>query len=520
MVLVNQGESALRIHDWIEHHSRRRPDKAAVVDCETGVETTYNLMHRQANSCAAYLSGKYRIVAGDRVAMLAQNCVEVFIIQAACARLRAIFLPLNWRLAQPELEYILSDATPKVLLSDKKFWPMAQALTSDQEQCTSIEIGACTHFQEQLEKDEVLEGLPQPTHSDIWHILYTSGTTGRPKGAMLTHGQSYLQAIAVGAEYGVTHESACLTYTPTFHVSGLFLFAHPMLLVGGTVHLMRQFDPSVCLKLMTDPQLGISHNLPIPTNLLMIRNLAEFEDAQFNGLIIGSGGSAVPLPLIEIFSERGAKIPQLWGMTELCGMSTSLPPEKALHKAGTCGPPLMNMEISVINKSGQHLQEPDSVGEIVARGPMVMPGYWGLSDQNDEYFLADGWFKTGDAGSIDSEGFITIVGRWKDMYISGGENVYPAEVEEVLYKLTEIDEVAVIGIPHEKWGETGRAFVVLKDGASISGSKIVEHCRVHVAGYKEPKSVVFMKELPHSANGKILKHELRVVAPETEYSHV
>tara|TARA_Y100000588_G_C14083878_1_gene851340 strand:- start:516 stop:1058 length:543 start_codon:yes stop_codon:yes gene_type:complete len=180
----------------------------------------------------------------------------------------------------------------------------------------------------------------------------------------------------------------------------------------------------------------------------------------------------------------------------------------------------MSMEISVINKNGEHVQEPDSVGEIVARGPMVMPGYWGLSDQNDEYFLADGWFKTGDAGSIDAEGFITIVGRWKDMYISGGENVYPAEVEEVLYKLTEIDEVAVIGIPHEKWGETGRAFVVLKDGASISGSKIVEHCRIHIAGYKVPKSVVFMKELPHSANGKILKHELRDVTPEAEYSHV
>ena len=271
---------------------------------------------------------------------------------------------------------------------------------------------------------------------------------------------------------------------------------------------MRQFDASECLKVMMDQEVGITHTLAIPTNLLMIRNLPEFSNAKFDGLVIASGGAPVPSALIEIYADHGAKIPQVWGMTELCGVPTSLPADQALKKAGSCGPPLMNMDISIIDKQDDHIDSSDTVGEIVARGPMVMRGYWGLGEKNEEFFLPGGWFRTGDAGKLSSDGYLTIVGRWKDMYISGGENVYPAEVEEVIYQMKAIDEVAVIGVPHETWGETGRAFIVLKDGHELSEADLIAHCRSQLAGYKVPKSAVFINELPHSANGKILKHKI------------
>ena len=498
----------MRAHDWIRHHARRRPKKCAIVDYELGSELTYGKMDRQVDNCAAYLLRQHDILPGDRVALLTQNCPEVFVLQAACARLRAIILPLNWRLAEPELSYMLSDATPKLVFADERFIEMARIICGKQDNCTAVQIGADTEIEALLCGDERLEGLTEPTYSDIWHILYTSGTTGRPKGAMLSHGQNYLQAASLGAEYGVAHDSVGLTYTPTFHASGLFMFANPSLLVGGTTYLMRQFDASECLKVMMDQEVGITHTLAIPTNLLMIRNLPEFSNAKFDGLVIASGGAPVPSALIEIYADHGAKIPQVWGMTELCGVSTSLPADQALKKAGSCGPPLMNMDISIIDKQDDHIASSDTVGEIVARGPMVMRGYWGLGEKNEEFFLPGGWFRTGDAGKLSSDGYLTIVGRWKDMYISGGENVYPAEVEEVIYQMEAIDEVAVIGVPHETWGETGRAFIVLKDGHELSEADLIAHCRSQLAGYKIPKSAAFVNELPHSANGKILKHKL------------
>jgi fatty-acyl-CoA synthase len=463
----------MRAHDWIRHHARRRPKKAAIVDFESGVELSYREMDRQADACAAFLHRRHNIAPGDRVALLAQNCPEVFVIQAACARLRAILLPLNWRLAEPELDYMLSDATPKTVFADARFIATAEAICAKRDGCHAVEIGAGTEFDDILRGGEVVEGLPDPVHSDIWHILYTSGTTGRPKGAMLSHGQNYLQAVNLGAEYGVSHESIGLTYTPTFHASGLFMFANPSLLVGATTYLMRQFDSLACLKTLMDPEIGITHTLAIPTNLLMIRNLPEFKDAQFNGLVIASGGAPVASTLIETYGAHGAKIPQVWGMTELCGVSTSLPAEESLERTGSCGPPLMNMDISIVDPEDNHISTPDTVGEIVARGPMVMKGYWGLGDKNKDFFVDGEWFRTGDAGSLSADGYLTIVGRWKDMYISGGENVYPAEVEDVIYQMPAVDEVAVLGVPHEKWGETGRAYVVVKKGQSLTGEEVM-----------------------------------------------
>ncbi|NNM00778.1 MAG: AMP-binding protein [Gammaproteobacteria bacterium] len=499
----------IRSHDWVRHHARRRPAQHAIVDTTTGAALTYAEMDRQVDSCAAFLARDHGVGAGDRVATLAHNCPEIFIIQAACARLRAIFLPLNWRLAEPELDYLVGDAAPKVIFADAEFDAVAASVCGRAAATAQVSIGPGTGFAAVLARHDRIEDLPAPTHSDPWLILYTSGTTGRPKGATLTHGQMALQMVGLGAEYGITHASVGLTYTPTFHASGLFMFADVILFFGGTTYLMTRFDAQECLNIMTNPDIGITHSLAIPTNLLMIRNLPDFEQADLTGMVIASGGSPVPTPLIRTYGEHGAKIPQVWGMTELCGVVTSLPPERSLDKAGSCGPPLMNMDIAIVDEEGNFETEPDTTGELVARGPMVMSGYWAYGDRNAEFFLPDGWFKTGDAARIDNEGYVTIVGRWKDMYISGGENVYPAEIEDVIYRLPEVDEVAVIGIPHELWGETGCACIVVKEGQVLSEEAVIEYCRGELARYKVPKSVVFRQELPHSANGKILKHVLK-----------
>ena len=499
-----------RAHDWIKHHARRRPDHVALVDVEAGVELTYAELDRKIDRCAAFLHAEHQVTAGDRVAILCQNCPEVFVIEFACARLRAIFLPLNWRLAISELDYLISDATPRIVFADDEHIGRAQQVCEKRPESTAMAIGEGTDFEKILAMgDHSLPPLPAADFDDVWMILYTSGTTGRPKGATLTHGQNYLQAVGLGAEYGVTHETVGLTYTPTFHASGLFMFAHPTLLFGGTTHLMRSFDAQTVLNMMTDRSLGLTHSLAIPTNLLMIRNLPDFEKADFGNMVIPSGGAPVPGALIKTFSEHGAQVPQVWGMTELSGVSTSLPPDKAMEKAGSCGPPLMNIDVAVIDEHDNFITTANVTGELVARGPMITKGYWGLGDANAQFYLEGQWFRTGDAGKIDEEGYVTIIGRWKDMYISGGENVYPAEVEEVIYQLPAVDEVAVIGIPHELWGETGMACIVIKPDQELSETDVTEHCLAELAKYKVPKVVQFLEELPHSANGKILKHVLR-----------
>lgn len=500
---------AMKAHDWISHHGMRRPNAPAIVMCETGAALSYGEMNRQADSCAAFLVREFGIEAGDRVALLAQSCAEVFVLQAACARLRAIFLPLNWRLTASELVYITADATPKIIIADDQFLDTARTIGEACADSTPVPMGAGSEFESALADRDRIDGLRAPTHDDIWMILYTSGTTGRPKGAMLSHGQVLLQALALGSEYGVTHKTVGLTFTPTFHASGLFMFTDPTLLAGGTTYLMRKFDPEVCLRMLMDDEIGITHTLAIPTQLMMMRSLPAFEQSNFSGLVIPSGGAPVPRALVEVYAEHGAHVPQVWGMTELCGVATALPPERALEKAGSSGPPLMNYSLRIIDDEGRPISSADTVGEVVVSGPMVTRGYWGLGEKNDAHFIPGGWFKTGDAGSIDAEGYLTIAGRWKDMYISGGENVYPPEVEEIIYQMPEVDEVAIIGIPHDLLGETGCAYIVPKEGTELTEDAVKAHCRSQLAGYKVPKFISFRASLPHSANGKILKHELQ-----------
>ena len=299
-----------------------------------------------------------------------------------------------------------------------------------------------------------------------------------------------------------------LVFLPTFHTGGLNVYANPVFHTGGTNVVMRTFDPGRFLHILSDRKSPITHALGVPTNFLMTAEEPGFDDADLGHLVLlGVGGAPAPLALLERYARKGTPLQQLWGMTETGPLGLVLDAEHALEKAGSSGLPVMYSELKVVDDEGRTLG-PDETGELMIRGPNVTPGYWNRPEANRDSFTEDGWFRTGDAARVDEDGYFYIVDRWKDMFISGGENVYPVEVENAIYELDGVLENAVIGIPDERWGAVGRAYVVLKDGSNLDGGAILEYCRDRIARFKVPKEVRFIDELPHNATGKILKHEL------------
>jgi fatty-acyl-CoA synthase len=271
---------------------------------------------------------------------------------------------------------------------------------------------------------------------------------------------------------------------------------------------MHEFNPEIMLDLMTDRNVGLTHALGVPTNFLFISQLPAFKDAKIDHLqCVAVGGAAPPVALLETYAKKGVLFEHAWGMTETSSIGTSIPKHMALEKIGSCGLPVMHVECKIVDDAGNKLPSGET-GELLIRGPTVTSGYWQLPEATAQAFLPGGWFKTGDAARMDEDGYYFIVDRWKDMFISGGENVYPAEVEGMLFRLNGVAEVAVIGVPDERWGEVGRAFIVSEQQAELSEAGVIAYCKEQLASYKAPKSVRFIDELPHNATGKVTKHLL------------
>ena len=495
--------------DWIAHHAHFSPNKMAAVDVSSGRRFTYADVDDRVSRAALYLKS-LGISEGDRVAVLCHNDTDVFEVQFACQRLGAIFLPLNWRLAVPELEFICKDATPNVLLHGTEFAAEAAdvAKLAAIPRRASMANGADSDYEAGIAA--AAGDLPPISRAmgDVWTIMYTSGTTGRPKGAQITYQMAFYNSVhnAVGAL--VSADSTNLTLLPTFHTGGLNVYANPVFHAGGTNVVMRTFDPEHFLNLLTDRDIAISHVLGVPTNFLMLAQVPGFDDADFSNLVtLGIGGAAAPEALIEQYGARGLLLQQAWGMTETGPVGLMLSGDMALEKIGSSGLPAMYVKLRIVDEEGRDVARGE-VGELLIKGPTVTPGYWNRPEANKQVFTEDGWFHTGDAARMDEDGYYYIVDRWKDMFISGGENVYPVEVENVIYQLDGVLENAVVGVPHEKWGEVGRAFVVLKPGANLDDEAILTHCRSQLAAFKVPKQVRYLEELPHNATGKILKPQL------------
>ncbi|MCA0303387.1 MAG: long-chain fatty acid--CoA ligase [Proteobacteria bacterium] len=492
--------------DWIAHHAGRRPAQPALHDLHTGRKFTYAELDRRIDRLAGALASR-GVGRGDRVALLAPNGPETFELQFACGRLGAIMLPLNWRLAVPELQYILGDSTPSLLIHDSGF---AEAAAQLAERRLEIDIERPdSDYERALLEAPRPPAPPALTHDDIAMVMYTSGTTGHPKGAIITHGMTFWNCVNLGIPALITPQTVQLVVLPLFHTGGLNCYANPVLHAGGSLKIMRTFDPGAALDAISDPALGITHFFAVPAPYQFMMQHPSFPGADLSRLqIAGVGGAPCALAILETWQARGVPLVQGWGMTETSPAGTMLDAADATRKVGSAGKALMHTAIRIVDDANRDVA-PGGIGELLIKGPNITPGYWNNPEATARSFT-DGWLHTGDAARQDEEGFVYIVDRWKDMYISGGENVYPAEVENVLFEIPGVADAAIIGVPNERWGEVGLAVIVRKPGPPVEEADVIRHCLAKLAKFKVPQSVAFVDALPRNATGKVLKRDLRV----------
>jgi fatty-acyl-CoA synthase len=501
----------IKVYDWIAAHANINPEKVVIEDLFSSRIFTYGEFSERIGRMADHLKSNCAIGVGDRVAVLSYNNPEMLELQFACTRLGAIFVPLNFRLAVPELEYIVSDCSAKVLVADVGFEETARSVAKTADVAHIIITNS-----DGSDSDYERAGAAATPHydqadltlEDTSAIMYTSGTTGRPKGCLISHSMALFNAINLMVPAQITTESVQYTFMPLFHTGGLNVFTMPVLHAGGKVILTREFVPGEVLGIIGDPAKGVTHFIGVPAMLLFMMQHPDFESTDFSRVVSGFvGGAPVPVPTLKAWLKVGADIQQGYGMTETGPSCLALRIEDATRKIGSTGKPVTHVEVKVVDEDGE-IVPTGTMGELWVRGPSITRGYWNKPDSNKKDFT-DGWLHTGDAARVDDEGFYYIVDRTKDMYISGGENVYPAEVEDVLYQINGIVEAAVIGIADEKWGETGRAIVVIAEGANVTEESIIAHCKTRLAGFKLPKSVAFTDVIPRNATGKVLKTQLR-----------
>lgn len=492
------------VPDFVAYHAHANPSRYA---CRLlpGLESlTYSEFDDYINRYGSWLTDRLGAGSGKRVALLARNGFDILALHFACIRVGAIFQPLNWRLTGPELNVLLEDADAEILLYQAEF--KNSALKA---------LDGITVPLVHLLDDDFVEGIrhntplpPQNTDPDQpVTLLYTSGTTGRSKGVIITGNNAYATAQNFSAIAEVGPRDTLLCDVPMFHVAGLFGVARAALLMGGTILISDRFQPAVTLGYMSDPALFVTHYFAVPQMAVMMQRDPAYATADLSGMkAIICGGAPVEKLVVERYAADGVCVLSGYGLSE-AGTVFGLPLDLdvIVEKSDTSGLIAQMIEARIVNADGNDVPVGE-IGEIWLRGPSITPGYWNQPDATAATFQ-DGWFKTGDAAVQDAEGFYRIVDRWKDMYISGGENVYPAEVEAELLSLENIVEAAVIGVADDKWGESGCAYVV-KDG-DITEQQIIDHCRAHLAAYKVPKYIRFTDELVRTASGKVQKKALR-----------
>ena len=499
---------SIRYYDWIAHYAKRTPNKPAVVDLASSRRFSYAELDDRIARLAHHLRHVLGVKRGSRVVDLALNTTDTLEVQFAVFRLGAIFVPVNTRLTVPELEFIVSDCAPDVLIHDLDLQETAAEVARLCKVRSNLVMGPGGSYEAAIEDSPRLTDPEVVMLEEYSTIMYTSGTTGRPKGAIITHQMTFFNCVNLGGPAFITPNSVLLTVLPLFHTGGLNCYTNPVLHAGGTAYIMKTFEPGKALQLLGDPAERINVFFGVPSIYQFLAQHPAFETTDFSRLVVsGVGGAPMPVPLLETWQKRGVGLQQGFGMTETSPAVCLLDLEDAVRKAGSAGKPVLHSELRIVDPGGVDVPAGE-VGELWVRGPHITPGYWNRPEANETSFT-DGWLHTGDAAKVDDEGFIYIVDRWKDMYISGGENVYPAEVENVLYQLTSIAEAAVISRPDEKWGEVGIAVVVAKPGVTIPEEEIFTHCRKNLARFKCPTDIRFVEALPRNATGKVHKPTLR-----------
>jgi fatty-acyl-CoA synthase len=502
----------MTIGDWLARREQLTPDKVALIDTLNGGRAiTYSAWNRSANR-TAHLLHSLGVRPGDRVAVLAMNCVEYLDIWFACGKLGAILQTLNWRLAPVELQGLIADGQPCVLVYGPEFAATVPAILpagADAPRCVALGEPVDARHARFSARDTAPDGpLPPPdlAWDDPWVICYTGGTTGLPKGALLTYRSITANSVNTIVSWGLTPGDVAILNSPLFHTGGLNVFTAPLVHLGGTSIVCRQFDPDQVYDLIEGA--GVTLFFGVPTMFIALQQHPRWSTAPFSRLkVVISGGAPCPQPVFEKFWERGVDFKAGYGLTEAGPNNFWLPASEVRRKPGAVGFPLFHVETRIVNDSGQECP-PDETGELLLRGEHVCAGYWNRPEATAAMRLPGGWLRTGDLARRDDGGCHTIVGRSKDMIISGGENIYPAEVENVLAAHPAVVEASLIAVPDPHWGEVGRAIVVVRAGAKVDAKELIAFCRERLARFKIPKTVVFTTALPHTGAGKIDKKAL------------
>ncbi|MCB9640762.1 MAG: o-succinylbenzoate--CoA ligase [Myxococcales bacterium] len=496
----------VNIATWITRNASLYRDKLALQDDRHA--WSYTTFSHRMTQLASFLKEK-GVRQGERVAVLLPNCAEMIEILFACAQLGAIYVPLNWRLGEDELAYILGDCTPACLVYAARWEDRTQRLAGRQETApVLVDIAESlegSSYEAALQHEGgAPAGEPVGGGDDDLMIIYTSGTTGNPKGVVLTHNNVFWQTVN-GWSLGVSPDTVCLVLLPLFHVGGLNGSVTPMLHVGATVILQQKFDAGAVLaSIEKDHVTGV---VGVPTIFRMLADHANFEQTDFSKCqVLLSGGAPLPESLIQLYHKHGLEFRQGYGLTEAAPGVTGMGPGECLRKAGSAGRQILYTEVRIVDNDGNSLPTGES-GEIIVRGPNVMKGYWNLPEETAKT-IRNGWLHTGDVGRFDEDGFLYIVDRKKDMIISGGENIYPAEIEKILAGHPKVLMATVVGQSDERWGEVPVAVVVPRE-EGLTSEDLHTFLDVRLARYKLPKHYHIVKDLPLNASGKVIKAEVK-----------
>jgi fatty-acyl-CoA synthase len=489
------------IPDLLARRASLSPEAVALEDAVTGRILTYGELDRRA-ALVAGLMGSRGVAEGDRVAILCRNRIAFFEILFGCARLGAILVPLNWRMPAAELRPLLDDCDPVLLFHGEE----------DEESVAGLQrappaIHLDLEYEPSVAAAAAAPPRPQWPRDGIWYLLYTSGTTGRPKGVIYTFGMALANYVNIGAAIGLGSADATANFLPLFHTAGINLHTLPTLIQGGRVIVLPGFDSERMVALIEAERLDTI--FAVPTVYQALLDHPRFAAAPLARVRHwGCGGAPLPDILVERSQAAGIRICAGMGMTETGPTAFLAAPEDAWERVGSVGRPQLLVGARIVDADGRDVP-PGEVGDLLFSGPAVTPGYWNDPEATRAAFTADGWLRTGDLARQDPDGFWYIAGRRKDMFISGGENVYPAEVENVLAGHPAVSEAAVVAAPHPQWGEVGRAFIELAQGRARPAELELEaFCRTRLAAYKVPKSFEFVPDLPRTAAGKVQKHLL------------
>ncbi|MGD9397607.1 MAG: long-chain fatty acid--CoA ligase [Candidatus Thorarchaeota archaeon] len=499
------------VGDWTGRRALLTPKREAMIDNILKERYTFQELDNRANQAARVLLD-HGIEKGDRVCIFSKNRFDFLDVLFACGKIGAILTPFNIRLTTPEVEYLIKKTDPSIVFYDPELGAQCDEFRALLEKKHVTVLGA-----KKFNSDPDIHSLmskqsskeverPALTLDDPYLIVFTGGTTGLPKGAVLSHGLVFWNSVNTITSWGLRPDDIQPLLFPLFHTGGINVLLIPFVHLGAKSIIMGDFNVEETFRVIVDEQCTLV--IGVPTMFNMMAQSKDFSKVSFDSVrVFISGGAPCPVAIMERYWERGKILKMGYGLTEVGPNNFYLPEDEVKRKSSSVGFPVYHCDMRIVDDANKEVPTGE-VGELLLRGPHIFSGYWEEPEETSKTIEPDGWVHTGDLAMKDDEGFYYITGRKKDMFISGGENVYPTEIEELLFKHPSVLEAAVVGVPNEKWGEVGKAFIVIKEGKRLDEKEVLKYLDRKLARYKIPKHYEFREELPKSAAGKILKREL------------